>query len=53
MNESFTLGGRLFNPPIGKHVLKDAENHRCEVNRLGNFAFNFSTRFEASERDSF
>ena len=32
----FTLGERLFNLTRGKHVLKRAESHRCEVNTLGN-----------------
>ena len=41
LNELFTLGGRLFKPPKRKHVLKRAENHRCEVNTLGTFACNF------------
>ena len=39
-------GGRLFNPPQREHVLKPAESHRCEVNRLGTFAGNFSTFFK-------
>ena len=43
LNKLFTLGGRLFNPPKPKQVLKHAENHRCEVNTLGTFACNFST----------
>ena len=38
LNKLFTLGGRLFNPPKRKHVLKRAESHRCEVNILGTFA---------------
>ena len=29
----------------GKHVLKRAESHRCEVNTLGIFACNFSMFF--------
>ena len=41
-NMLFTLGGRLFNPPKQKQVLKRAESHRCEVNSLGIFACNFS-----------
>ena len=49
----FTLGGRLFNPPKRKHVLKRAESHRCEVNTLGTFAGKFSTLFKVSQRDSF
>ena len=51
--ELFTLGGRLFNPSKGKHVLKRAESHRCEVNKLGIFACNFSMFFKISHRDSF
>ena len=39
----FTVGGRLFNPPKRKQVLKHAESHCCEVNTLGTFACNFST----------
>ena len=35
LNKLFTLGGRLFNPPKGKHLLKLAESHRSEVNTLG------------------
>ena len=35
--------GRLYNPSKGKHVLKRAESHRCEVNTLGILACNFST----------
>ena len=31
----FAQGDRLFNPPKGKHVLKRAENHRCEATTLG------------------
>ena len=34
-NKSFTLEGRLFNPPKGKHMLKRSESHCCEVNTLG------------------
>ena len=40
LNKLFTLGGRLFNPPKGKHVQKRAESHRCEVNKLGILACN-------------
>ena len=53
LNKLFTLGGRLFNPPKRKHVLKRAESHRFEVNTLGTFACNFSTFFKVSQRDSF
>ena len=53
MNNLFTLGGRLFNPPKRKHVLKRAESHRCEVNTLGTFACNFNMFFRVSQRDSF
>ena len=42
-NKSFTLEKRLFNATGGKHVPKDAESHRCEVNTRGTFACNFST----------
>ena len=35
--------GRLFNPTRGKHVLKHAESHSCEVNTLWKLACNFST----------
>ena len=36
LNKLFsTLGGRIFNTPKGKHMLKHAESHRCEVNTLG------------------
>ena len=32
VNKLFILGGgTLFNPPRGKHVLKRAKSHRCEV----------------------
>ena len=48
----FTLGGRLSNPQKGKHVLKRAESHRCEVNKSGILACNFSTVFKVSQRDS-
>ena len=34
LNMIIILRGRLFNPARGKHVLKRAENHRCEVNIL-------------------
>ena len=52
LNKLFTLGGRLFNHPKRKHVLKRAESRRCEVNTLGTFACNFSTFFKVSQRDS-
>ena len=48
-----TLGGRLYNPPEGKHVLKRAESHSCEVNTFGTLACNFGTFFKVSQRDSF
>ena len=41
--------GRLFNPSNGKHVLKRAESHRCEVNTLGIFAGNFCMFFKVSQ----
>ena len=53
LNKLFTLGGRLFNRPKRKHMLKRAESHRCEVNTLATFACNFSTFCKASQRDSF
>ena len=53
LNKLFTLGGRLFNPPRRKHMLKRAESHRCEVNTLGTFACNFSMIFKVSQSDSF
>ena len=53
LNKLSTLGGRLFNPPKRKHMLKRAESHHCEVDTLGIFACNFSTFFEVSQRDSF
>ena len=43
MNKVLTLGGLLFNPRKGKHVLKRAESHRCEVNTLAILACKFST----------
>ena len=46
LNKLFTLGGRLFNSSNGKHVLKRAESHRCEVNTLGILACNFSMLFK-------
>ena len=39
---SYHTRGRLFNLPKGKHVLKHAESHRCEVNALRILACNFS-----------
>ena len=53
LNKLFTLGGRIFNPPKGKHVLRRAESHRCEVNKFGILACNFSTFFKVSQKDSF
>ena len=53
LNELFTPGGRLFNLPKRKRVLKHAERHHCEVNTLGIFACNFSMIFNVSQRDSF
>ena len=35
LNELFKLGGRLFNPPKGKHLLKRPESNHCEVNTSG------------------
>ena len=46
-------GGRLFNRPKRKHVLKRAESHCCDVNTSGTFACNFSTFFKVSQTDSF
>ena len=43
LNKLFTLGGRLFNPPKRKHVLKHAESYCCEVNTVVAFACNFDT----------
>ena len=43
LNKLFTLGGRFFNLPKRKHVLKRAESHRRDVNTVGIFAYNFST----------
>ena len=51
LNKLFTLGGRLFNPPKGKDLLKRAEIHCCGVNTLGLFACNLSTFLKVSERD--
>ena len=51
LNKEFTLGGRRFNPPKGKNVLKRAESHRCEVNTLGILACNFSAFFKVSLRN--
>ena len=53
MNKLFTLGGRLFSPLIGKHVLKRAESHRCTANTFGKLACNFSMFFNVSQRGSF
>ena len=41
LNKLFTLGGRIFNLSIRKQVLKRAESHRCEVNKLGILRCNF------------
>ena len=52
-NKLFILGGGgFFNPPKGKHMLKCAESHRCEVSTLGILACNFSTFLKISQRDS-
>ena len=51
LNKIFTLGGRLFNLPKCKHVLKRTESHCCEVNTLGIFACNFSTFSKVSQRN--
>ena len=53
LNKLFILGGRLFNPPRGKHVLKGADSHCCEVNTLRKLACNFSTLFKVSAREFF
>ena len=53
LNKLFTIGGRLFNPPRGRHELQCAESHRCEVNTVGNLACNFRTFFRISQRDCF
>ena len=52
LNKLLKLGGRLFNPSKGKHVLKRAENYCCEVNTLRIFACNFSTFFKVPQRGS-
>ena len=52
-NKLFTLGGRLFSPPKGKHVLKRTESNHCEVKKLGILSGNFSTFFKVAQRDSF
>ena len=46
LNKLLTQGGRLFNQPKRKHVLKRAESHHCEINTLGIFACKFSTFFK-------
>ena len=51
--KAFTLQGRLFNPPKGKHVLKRAESHCCEVNTLGILACNFRTFLRFIKRTLF
>ena len=54
MNKLFIIeGGILFNPTRGKHVLKCAESHLCEVNTLWKLACNFSTLFKVSRREFF
>ena len=53
LNKLFIPGGRLFNPSEGKHVLKCAESHCCEVNMSLIFACNFSMFVKVSQRDSF
>ena len=50
LNKLFTLGGRLFNPPKRKHMLKLAESHRCEANTLGISAFDFRTFIKVSSK---
>ena len=50
------IRGRFFNLSKGKHVLKRAESHRCEVNTLGILDFSmFYQRgsFKIYQRDSF
>ena len=53
LNKLFTLGGRLFNPPKRKHLLKHSilSSSLCGKH-LGIFACNFSTSFKVSQRDS-
>ena len=53
LNKLFKLGGKHFNPPNRKLVLKRVESHCCEVNTFGIFACNFSMFFMDSQRDSF
>ena len=53
LNKLFTLGERLFSPPIGKLLPKRAESHRCVVNTFGKLARNLSMFFEVSQRGSF
>ena len=48
-----TRGQVFLQTAKGKHVLKRAESHLFEVNRLGFLACNFSTFFKVSKRDSF
>ena len=38
-----SLSISFFNLPKGKHMLKRAESHRCEVNTLGTLACKFCT----------
>ena len=54
MNKLFTLGGggRFFNPPKGKHLLKRTESHRCEVKTLRILLVILSRFLRASQRDS-
>ena len=51
LNKIFTLGGRLFNPPKGKHVLKRSESHLCEVNTSEILACNFHFRKSLTESE--
>ena len=41
--------GKTFNTSKGKHELKRAESHHCEVYTLGIFACNSSMRFKGSQ----
>ena len=41
--EDIQTSGKTFQIFKGKHVVKRAESHRCEVNTLGILACNFST----------
>ena len=51
LNKLFTKGERLFSPPIGKHVPKRAESHRCAINTFRKLACNFSTFFAVSGKE--